>query len=87
MRAAAHAAWWGEFWNRSHIEMPAAAIDPAQALVEQQYVWARYLDACDGRGASAPIKFNGRAFTVDEGHGPDYRAWGGQPDLATDLLT
>ena len=44
--------------------------------MEQHYVWQRYLDQCDGRGARAPIKFNGQAFTVDNGKGPDYRDWG-----------
>lgn len=72
----AHEAWWGAFWNRSSINMPMRGSDPLQALVESQYVYSRYLDACDGRGAKSAIKFNGQAFTVDMGKGPDARDWG-----------
>jgi hypothetical protein len=77
-KEAAHEAWWEAFWGRSHISLPGrgASASDEQRLVEQHYVWARYLDACDGRSASGIIKFNGQAFVVDEGKGPDYRDWG-----------
>ena len=77
-KEAAHEAWWASFWGRSHISLPSRGADPLdeQRLVEQKYVWTRYLDACDGRGATGIIKFNGQAFVVDEGKGPDFRDWG-----------
>ncbi len=73
---AAHEKFWAQFWRRSFINLPNPANDSAQAIVERQAVWARFLDAADGRNSRAPIKFNGQAFTVDEGKGPDYRDWG-----------
>eukprot|EP00937_MAST-01D_sp_MAST-1D-sp2_P000388 g388.t1 len=77
-KEAAHEAWWAAFWDRSHIDLPArgAAADDEQRQVESRYVWARYLDACDGRDAKSAIKFNGQAFIVDEGKGADFRQWG-----------
>jgi len=73
---AAHELWWASFWNRSFISMPMRTVDADQKKVESQYVYARFLDACDGRNAASAIKFNGQAFTVDEGKGPDGRSWG-----------
>lgn len=78
-----HAAWWGNFWNRSWIQLGGASDAHA---VEQGYVMQRYMMAASSRGAY-PVKFNGGLFTVggdmpsgidstDKLHNPDYRRWG-----------
>ena len=45
-------------------------------LINFKYIYQRYLDLASGRNPTAPVKFNGQAFTVDVGQGPDYRGWG-----------
>ena len=76
---AAHVASWAQVWGRSYVDVlaPQGGNYSQSTLdaINDHYVWQRFLDLCDGRGASA-IKFNGQAFTVDVGSGPDYRDWG-----------
>jgi hypothetical protein len=76
----AHVSTWAGLWGRSYIDIaPTAGSSTTQADVDAvrfHYVWQRFLDLCDGRNAAAPIKFNGQAFIVDVGKGPDYRDWG-----------
>ena len=77
----AHVAWWRMFWSRSFVDVTQRAGLPPHENVawnaSAHYAWQRFLDAADGRGSETPIKFNGQAFTVDVGNGPDYRDWGG----------
>jgi len=75
-KSMAHESWWLSFWDRSFITLPGRNRSKEEKNIEEKYVWTRYLDACDGRNAASAIKFNGQAFTVDEGKGPDYRDWG-----------
>jgi rhamnogalacturonyl hydrolase YesR len=80
--AAAHAAWWKAFWERSWIVVSG---DADAERVSRAYALQRWINACSGRGNS-PIKFNGSIFTVDtrnhavgriKGLDADYRLWGG----------
>ena len=75
-----HVTSWEGIWNRSFIDIsPTSGSSTTQADVDAirfHYVWQRFLDLCDGRNAATPMKFNGQAFTVDVGSGPDYRDWG-----------
>ena len=66
----AHEQWWGEFWRRGWIDVPAAF------EISRAYVLQRFMNACGGRGAQT-IKFNGSIFTVGTPDDPDFRRWGG----------
>lgn len=79
----AHEKWWGDFWNRSWINVAGTA---DAHKVAQGYAMMRYMTACAGRGAH-PVKFNGSLFTVghdlpldsvsnEANHDADYRRWG-----------
>jgi hypothetical protein len=57
----AHRAWWGEFWNRSHIFVEG---DQDARALTQGYLLGRQLQAFQARGAF-PIKFNGGLFNFD----------------------
>jgi hypothetical protein len=86
----AHESWWNAFWGRSWIALDESG-GANQALVNQGYLFQRFMLAAEGR-SGMPIKFNGGQFTVTgTGSGgpndkwgiteaagtPDYRAWGG----------
>ena len=75
-----HVATWDMLWGRSYVDISTSNSSTlAQEnveLVNDHYVWQRFLDLCNGRNAKLPIHFNGQAFIVDEGNGPDYRDWG-----------
>ena len=75
-----HVATWDMLWGRSYIDISttnaSAFAQQNVELVNTHYVWQRFLDLCNGRNAKLPIHFNGQAFVVNEGNGPDYRAWG-----------
>jgi hypothetical protein len=81
----AHEQWWGQFWNRSWINISG---DDAANKVTQGYAMQRWMAAGGGRGAN-PMKYNGSIFTVGQEPTPgtkydptkgeknaDYRAWG-----------
>jgi hypothetical protein len=57
----AHCAWWGQFWDRSHIFITSGE---KSREVTTGYLLQRFKNACTGRGAH-PIKFNGSLFNVD----------------------
>ncbi len=76
------AKWWQSFWNRSWVFTDGSK---DQSVLTRGYVLQRFLNACNGRGAS-PIKFNGAIFNVENVPGaspespegdPDWRRWGG----------
>lgn len=78
---AEHESWWGDFWNRSWINIDAESGSDAD-IVSRGYVLQNWMTAGSGRG-KMPIRFNGSIFTVDGFQaynnmqlGPDYRAWG-----------
>ena len=84
-REVAHADWWAQFWNRSHIialtpeDADPAASAAAQA-VTKTYAATRYVQAIQTR-TWVPIKFNGELFTATlppetASSGPSYRQWG-----------
>ena len=62
-KAAAHVAKWADLWGRSHVDI--SAVDPeadasSVEMVNDAYVWQRYLDLADGRDTWGVIKFNGQ---------------------------
>ncbi len=85
---AAHRAWWGDFGDRSWINVTG---DDDARKVTKGYALQRFVTACAGRGAF-PVKFNGSIFVMDnpartqtrDGVGQpapmsaDERLWGGQ---------
>jgi len=84
-REAAHAEWWAQFWNRSHIiALAPGGADPnasaAAQAVTQTYAATRFVEAI--RTCTwVPIKFNGEIFTATlppegKSSGPSYCQWG-----------
>lgn len=79
-----NAAWWHEFWDRSHIIV--APTDDASSLnwqMGRNYNLFRYQMGCNFYG-EYPSRFNGGNFTFDpvlvnsaRKFDPDWRAWGG----------
>ncbi len=82
---AAHKKWWGDFWERSWINLSGF---PDAYTFTQKYICQRYINACTNRGET-PVPFNGNIYNVDAPKGTwsflgrlktsvdaDYRAWG-----------
>ena len=77
-RRAAHVQWWGEFYNRSYIEVGVAGNATVGFRVNQALVLQRTQDAMSGYGGY-PIHFNGQGWNIGvpgEEEGPDHRQWG-----------
>jgi hypothetical protein len=78
-------AWWGQFWQRSHILLNSGKPDEKDKVwqIGRNYQLFRYMLGCNAYG-EYPTKFNGSLFTYDPSlvkenrrHTPDWRAWGG----------
>jgi hypothetical protein len=79
-------AWWGQFWQRSHICLQPAQPDPADLVwqVGRNYQLFRYMLGCNRTG-EYPTKFNGGLFIYDPvfvreelaDESADFRLWGG----------
>jgi hypothetical protein len=83
-----HQAWWGQFWDRSHLFINFDRPDPNDKgwQIGRNYQLFRYMLGCNAYG-KWPTKFNGSFFTYDPGfvqnkrgvktESPDFRTWGG----------
>ena len=63
-----HAAWWQDFWSRSHIRLVDGSGDAAYE--ERLWVQSMYGLAC-GLGGPLPVRHNGGGFLLDR----DQRCW------------
>ena len=73
-------AWWGQFWNRSHIIInPKADPDDQPWQVSRNYNLFRYTLACNLTGRE-PMMFNGGPFTFDPLYVPGSNPAGAGPD-------